>query len=836
MEPLKSMFRKAPLVGGWGPAGPRVGAPTTYANPVWTALFDYEAASTDELTLRKGDLVEVLSWDSAISGDEGWWAGKLNDRVGIFPSNYVSPKTGGYAPPGGDPPEADFRDLTLEEVIGVGGFGKVYRGSWRGQLVAVKAARQDPDEDISTTAERVRQEARLFAMLKHANIIALKAVCLQGPNLCLVMEYAAGGPLSRMLAGRRIPPHILINWAVQIAQGMEYLHCGAIVPVIHRDLKSNNILLSEYVDDGEVSGKTLKITDFGLAREWHKTTKMSAAGTYAWMAPEVIKNSTFSRGSDVWSYGVLLWELLTGEVPYRGIDGLAVAYGVAVNKLTLPIPSTCPEPFVRLMTECWQQDPHARPSFASILDQLTVLERQVLHDLPQESFHSMQDDWKVEIQDMFDELRAKEKELLSREEELKQAALKQKSQEEFLRQREHELAQWELEVFERELSLLIQQMNRDRPHVKKRKGTFKRNKLRGRDSERISMPLGRKAGCKRARLVVAVGRFGFAKDVEPSESDQSWNRQASRRGDETWNGHTKSPGSPKMSEGSTQNGRKKQTPIYRLMRGNPTQPGFKLEFHLKLLLIFFFPGDVPVVNSAETEEPPLERLNGPRLIQRVLLRGSALLASLGLGRELPVPSPEGPREGPTSRKPSPRREPTPALQVEPCKDEAATDLLIELDSVGDRTALPPLWTQDQLQLFSSPLSADGAFPSPSSPRSPRSPRPSLHPTLISRPRPSPLRSRIDPWSFVSSGSRASPAVTPVQSTNPFGAPVSDPFAWGDFSAPADPFLGTSARAAPGTLDPAVCWTSRPLPTPPDDLPASSWWGETSCPRGNPVPK
>ncbi|MGH0181100.1 UNVERIFIED_CONTAM: hypothetical protein FKN15_005964 [Acipenser sinensis] len=86
-----------------------------------------------------------------------------------------------------------------------------------------------------------------------------------------------------------------------------------------------------------MEGKTLKITDFGLAREWHKTTKMSTAGTYAWMAPEVI------------NYGVLLWELLTGEVPYRGIDGLAVAYGVAVNKLTLPIPSTCPEPFAQLM-------------------------------------------------------------------------------------------------------------------------------------------------------------------------------------------------------------------------------------------------------------------------------------------------------------------------------------------------------------------------------------------------------------------------------------------------------------------------------------------------------
>lgn len=235
MEPLKSMFRKVPPWGG----GVSRGVPTTYANPVWTALFDYEAASSDELTLRKGDLVEVLSWDAAISGDEGWWAGKVNDQVGIFPSNYVLPKTGSFS--GSDsPPEADFRELRLEEVIGVGGFGKVYRGSWRGQLVAVKAARQDPDEDISTTAERVQQEARLFAMLRHPNIITLKAVCLQEPNLCLVMEYAAGGPLSRMLAGRRIPPNILINWAVQIAHGMQYLHCEAIVPVIHRDLKSNN--------------------------------------------------------------------------------------------------------------------------------------------------------------------------------------------------------------------------------------------------------------------------------------------------------------------------------------------------------------------------------------------------------------------------------------------------------------------------------------------------------------------------------------------------------------------------------------------------------------------
>lgn len=92
----------------------------------------------------------------------------------------------------------------------------------------MKAARHDPDEDISQTIENVRQEAKLFAMLKHPNIIALRGVCLKEPNLCLVMEFARGGPLNRVLSGKRIPPDILVNWAVQIARGMNYLHDEAI--------------------------------------------------------------------------------------------------------------------------------------------------------------------------------------------------------------------------------------------------------------------------------------------------------------------------------------------------------------------------------------------------------------------------------------------------------------------------------------------------------------------------------------------------------------------------------------------------------------------------------
>ncbi|KAF1401885.1 Mitogen-activated protein kinase kinase kinase 21, partial [Spheniscus magellanicus] len=478
--------------------------------PLWTALYDYEASGEDELSLRRGDVVEVLSQDAAVSGDDGWWAGKIRHRLGIFPANYVTRQPrggaaagggGGRGDPAGSLTEIDFQHLELQEIIGVGGFGKVYRATWRGREVAVKAARQDPDEDITATAESVRQEAKLFSMLRHPNIIALHGVCLREPNLCLVMEFARGGSLNRALAaaaavpgagaargGRRIPPHILVNWAVQIARGMLYLHDEAIVPILHRDLKSSNILLLEKMEHDDICNKTLKITDFGLAREWHRTTKMSAAGTYAWMAPEVIKSSMFSKGSDIWSYGVLLWELLTGEVPYRGIDGLAVAYGVAVNKLTLPIPSTCPEPFAKLMKECWEQDPHIRPSFALILEQLTAIEEAVMTEMPQESFHSMQDDWKLEIQQIFNELRTKEKELRSREEELTRAALQQKSQEELLKRREQQLAEREIDVLERELNIMIFQLNQEKPNVKKRKGKFKRSRLKLKDGHRISLP------------------------------------------------------------------------------------------------------------------------------------------------------------------------------------------------------------------------------------------------------------------------------------------------------------------------------------------------------------
>jgi mitogen-activated protein kinase kinase kinase 9 len=206
---------------------------------LWTARYDYQAQGEDELSLRVGQIVFVLSQDSNISGDEGWWTGRIGDKVGIFPSNFVTnvedPMFQNV-----QPLEIDFNEIDLKEVIGVGGFGKVHRAYWGADIVAVKSTRQNPEEDIEVAIDNVLKEAKLFWSLKHENIVSLKGVCLKPPKLCLVMEFASGGSLNRVLAGRKIPPDVLVNWAIQIAKGMNYLHSGAPISVIHRDLKSSN--------------------------------------------------------------------------------------------------------------------------------------------------------------------------------------------------------------------------------------------------------------------------------------------------------------------------------------------------------------------------------------------------------------------------------------------------------------------------------------------------------------------------------------------------------------------------------------------------------------------
>ncbi|KTF88272.1 hypothetical protein cypCar_00031555 [Cyprinus carpio] len=210
------------------------------------------------------------------------------------------------------------------------------------------------------------------------------------------MEYCAQGQLYEVLrAGRKITPSLLVDWAMGIAGGMNYLHLHKI---IHRDLKSPNMLITH--DD------LVKISDFGTSKELRdKSTKMSFAGTVAWMAPEVIRNEPVSEKVDIWSFGVVLWEMLTGEIPYKDVDSSAIIWGVGNNSLQLPLPESCPDGFKILLRQCWNCKPRNRPSFRQILLHLDIASADVL-STPQETYFRSQAEWREEVKQHFEKIKS----------------------------------------------------------------------------------------------------------------------------------------------------------------------------------------------------------------------------------------------------------------------------------------------------------------------------------------------------------------------------------------------------------------------------------------------
>lgn len=257
--------------------------------------------------------------------------------------------------------EIKYKDLKFDKRISEGGYGIVFKGRWMSTTVAIKEIKKEIIEQDKL--EEFKNECAVMEVIRHPNIVMFLGACTKPPHLCIILEYCSKGSLWSCLHDMSIK----ISWefkrkiALDIAKGVLYLH-NQNPPILHRDLKSLNILLDHAC--------TAKLADFGWTRIKAKVMT-SKIGTYQWMAPEVIAGFKYTEKADVFSFGVILWELATRKPPYYGIDGTEVSKKVIKEDMRPKInEKDCPKPFLDLMSSCWDRNPEKRPFFDEVIEAL----------------------------------------------------------------------------------------------------------------------------------------------------------------------------------------------------------------------------------------------------------------------------------------------------------------------------------------------------------------------------------------------------------------------------------------------------------------------------------
>ncbi|KAI3455808.1 hypothetical protein Pfo_012471 [Paulownia fortunei] len=270
------------------------------------------------------------------------------------------------------------RDLEELRELGSGTYGTVYHGKWRGTDVAIKRIKKSCFIGRSSEQERLTaefwHEAEILSKLHHPNVVAFYGVVQDGPGgtLATVTEYMVNGSLRHALISkdRHLDRRKRLIIAMDAAFGMEYLHSRNIV---HFDLKCDNLL----VNLKDPSRPICKVGDFGLSKIKRNTLVTGGVrGTLPWMAPELLNGSSskVSEKVDVFSFGIVLWEILTGEEPYANMHyGAIIAGGIVNNTLRPPVPSFCDPDWRLLMEQCWAPDPLARPCFTEIARRLRIM-------------------------------------------------------------------------------------------------------------------------------------------------------------------------------------------------------------------------------------------------------------------------------------------------------------------------------------------------------------------------------------------------------------------------------------------------------------------------------
>ncbi|KAH9278330.1 Tyrosine-protein kinase Fer [Echinococcus granulosus] len=280
--------------------------------------------------------------------------------------------------------QLDNKDVILLEKIGQGNFGEVHRGIYNGREVAVKTCRAGPAE-VEIRRKFLQGEATALNFF-HPNVVRLLGIAVRSHPIMIVMEYVAGGSLLSFLRrnGQNADIRLLLRMCVDAANGMAYLESKN---CIHRDLAARNCLLTEDL--------VLKIADFGMAREEHvyepgqsaeegerkrhkKSKKLSDRNgpiPIKWTAPEALYSNRYTSKCDVWSFGILLWEIFSaGDTPYHGLTNNETR-DLVENGYRLTTPDRMPRQLGKQMQSCWHQNPNRRPTFANLVVTLTELKR-----------------------------------------------------------------------------------------------------------------------------------------------------------------------------------------------------------------------------------------------------------------------------------------------------------------------------------------------------------------------------------------------------------------------------------------------------------------------------
>ncbi|XP_074419050.1 tyrosine-protein kinase Lck isoform X2 [Larus michahellis] len=249
--------------------------------------------------------------------------------------------------------EVPRESLKLVEKLGAGQFGEVWMGFYNGHTkVAIKNLKQG-----SMSPSAFLAEANLMKNLQHPRLVRLYAVVTKEP-IYIITEYMEKGSLVDFLKtseGVKLSINKLLDMAAQIAEGMAFIEAKN---YIHRDLRAANILVSDTL--------CCKIADFGLARlieDNEYTAREGAKFPIKWTAPEAINYGTFTIKSDVWSFGILLTEIVTyGRIPYPGMTNPEVIQNLE-RGYRMPQPDNCPQELYELMMQCWKERPEERPTF-----------------------------------------------------------------------------------------------------------------------------------------------------------------------------------------------------------------------------------------------------------------------------------------------------------------------------------------------------------------------------------------------------------------------------------------------------------------------------------------